>query len=367
VIAYFIIVKNILWQMVGIVFPRRKQMKTATLETVPHIVADRDDFIHAHNAAKDVRESRTIEAPLNLPTSDIFAPAPVMPMMSLIASVNALKESLENRAHADEVLMSPEVIETIVSRAGGKEGEAFDLLETVLAKAKMDYPREDGWILINHSRLQSILDLDDAPQHYPTVLSVPRQSPNPHVDAIAARYAAATALVQPEEEMEVVETPEASFGFGAVAPELAPVAANEASVETNVSAPVDRSTDASVTQNAAPIHPSVGHFIVALVEGKEEEAFKMLRSIGAKGTSHSFILDAIRAVDDVHKNRIEGNRAVDLTVAEKTSSLSTSELENLLTILIDAVDHTYSSDMIAFRLMVARAIAFFDQKNAALD
>jgi len=67
---------------------------------------------------------------------------------------------LENRAHAKHALMSSDAMRYVADTYSVEE--QFDALDALIVDAKRTYPSEDGWIVINLERLQSLMDVTDA-------------------------------------------------------------------------------------------------------------------------------------------------------------------------------------------------------------
>lgn len=99
-------------------------------------------------------------SPVNLPT----APAAAVGYESYFAG-NAVSEKtadevvtqLENRAHAQKALLSSDAIEYFMKTTEG-EIERNEAMDSVIAEAKKHYPLEDGWIVINQARMQSLCE-----------------------------------------------------------------------------------------------------------------------------------------------------------------------------------------------------------------
>jgi uncharacterized repeat protein (TIGR01451 family) len=62
---------------------------------------------------------------------------------------------LENRAHAQNALLSSDAVRYFIGTTSG-EIERNQALDEVIAEAKKNYPLEDGWIIINESRMQNL-------------------------------------------------------------------------------------------------------------------------------------------------------------------------------------------------------------------
>lgn len=63
-------------------------------------------------------------------------------------------KSLENYAHDRKVLFSSDALRYIAVHTASDDTYAF--LDRVIAKAKASFPSEDGWVVVNLTRLESI-------------------------------------------------------------------------------------------------------------------------------------------------------------------------------------------------------------------
>jgi len=65
---------------------------------------------------------------------------------------------IENQAHAQKALLSSDAIRHFVSTTEG-EKEREGALNAVIIEAKKNYPLEDGWIVINESRMRNLCEV----------------------------------------------------------------------------------------------------------------------------------------------------------------------------------------------------------------
>lgn len=302
VIAYYIVIKNVIWKFAATFFGNGSKVETV------HYVAEVE-------TPDVVAESRMSAAPFNLPGGVVVEETFAAPHFGQTGS--SLKDSVEGRAHRDQILLSPEVVDTLIAEGSGKDSEVMALVESALAGAKAAFPREDGWILVNRDRLSAVLRTATPRVSEPAVSA--------HVAQITEQFKAA-----------VVETPVA---------------------------PVTAEVKASYSTAIMPKEISTANFIAVIAEGKEEDAYKMLRTLTTQGKVHSFMLEVIASLDAIYTNRIEGGKVVDAKIAEKTAVSSNAELESLLAIMIAGIDYTYSSDQTATKLAVTKAIEFFKSKQ----
>lgn len=64
---------------------------------------------------------------------------------------------LENQAHAQRVLLSSDAMRYFVSKAASLEDRPA-LLDQVISKARVTFPSEDGWVVINLVRMEQLLE-----------------------------------------------------------------------------------------------------------------------------------------------------------------------------------------------------------------
>ena len=65
---------------------------------------------------------------------------------------------IENRAHAQKALLSSDAVRHFVATTEGSV-ERNEALDEVISEAKKSYPLEDGWIVINESRMQNLCEV----------------------------------------------------------------------------------------------------------------------------------------------------------------------------------------------------------------
>ncbi|MEL6806014.1 MAG: hypothetical protein AAFO91_19805 [Bacteroidota bacterium] len=69
--------------------------------------------------------------------------------------LSAEMKELEDRAHAHHVLLSSDAMRHFIAVC--KNGvDRFTFLDRVIAKARASYPSEDGWVVLNLSRMQEL-------------------------------------------------------------------------------------------------------------------------------------------------------------------------------------------------------------------
>ena len=118
--------------------------------------------------AAQVMASASAVAPANLPTG---AYAQVEEEADDTAATMSAGAHLEDRAHAHNVLLSSDAIRLILDQAESPADE-LALLDAIITRAKVAYPREDGWVVINRARIAELFAHDDVPEVAEPVLEV---------------------------------------------------------------------------------------------------------------------------------------------------------------------------------------------------
>jgi len=111
----------------------------------------------------------TADVPSNLPTAATMA-APVVGYAAAHAvmteEVDSSLAELENMAHEQKALFSSDAMRHFTSVVSEAE-QAIELTK-VIAEAKGTFPNEDGWVVINLSRLESLMETPAAPESMDT-------------------------------------------------------------------------------------------------------------------------------------------------------------------------------------------------------
>ena len=136
----------------------RKQMSAAAeVDTTSNTVA-------TMRSAEETRPDvfvKSVTVPENTATQ--FAPANLPVAEPVIGyEANQVSETtvaaIEDRAHAQKALLSSDAIRHFVTTTEGSV-ERNEALDQVIAEAKSAYPLEDGWIVINESRMQNLCEV----------------------------------------------------------------------------------------------------------------------------------------------------------------------------------------------------------------
>jgi len=128
--------------------------------TVAAVAGAAGSFPRREYAASQVMASASAVAPANLPTG---AFAQVEEEADDTAATMSAGAHLEDRAHAHNVLLSSDAIRLILDQAESPADE-LALLDAIITRAKVAYPREDGWVVINRARIAELFSYDDAPE-----------------------------------------------------------------------------------------------------------------------------------------------------------------------------------------------------------
>jgi len=125
-----------------------------------------DAFVRASASA-----TQAAYVPVNLPTgvpsigreidSDHSAPGKTV--------TNDMVAELENRAHSQKSLLSSDAVRYFMIATDGAEG-INEALDQVISEAKSSYPLEDGWVVINESRMQNLCEACFANTKTPSVV-----------------------------------------------------------------------------------------------------------------------------------------------------------------------------------------------------
>ncbi len=106
----------------------------------------------------------TAEAPVNLPTGIApvvgYASREAVVMTDEEADLSIEMSELENRAHLQHTLFSSDAMRYFMRVTPTESRESG--LDALIAHAKAAFPAEDGWLVINLARLETLLETDGA-------------------------------------------------------------------------------------------------------------------------------------------------------------------------------------------------------------
>lgn len=262
---------------------------------------------------------------------------------------------IENAAHAHNILLSPEATRMIMSGAGGTHGAIEDFLDALFEKAISMYPREDGWILVSRERAEALLEATKR-----------------GVDAVVPAKDTTNVLSTSHDDRphRMDFSSVSSHVAPMVAPSHAPVSHNtyNTTVEEKQSAPVQQvatreAPSPSRTEVDALGAQAVPLFVELIIIGDQQKTYDLLRRLLTKGvTPEMFIAGVIRKLDDIYKNRLEGNHNPDKELATKTAMWSNADFETVLGMLVECVDYSYSNSKIGTKIALAKVFAYFAHK-----
>lgn len=237
---------------------------------------------------------------------------------------------IESSAHAENILLSPEATRLIMEAIGNAGTETDTFLRELFGRVVATYPREDGWILLSQERATALLNSSTpAPTPAPTPVLSTTHEERPH-------------RVEPQ-------SVSASIQYDTAPATTAPTTA------TTPARPQGATT--AGTPNVDAVVPL---FIDLIIAGEQRKAFDLLRRLATQNvTAEAFIMTAIRKLDDVYKNRIEGNHNPDRDLAAKTATWSNADFETVLSILVECVDYSYTSSKVGTKVALAKLFEYF--------
>ncbi|MBP9749973.1 MAG: hypothetical protein KBD21_04565 [Candidatus Pacebacteria bacterium] len=244
-----------------------------------------------------------------------------------VHSLQSEKPSIEDRAHLDNILLSPESLRIITDTIARQGIDQDRFLQELFSKAIATYSREDGWILLSQERTLSLMTQNGMEKAPATAVSDSTPSQQ-HVlghnraqgnEQVPASVISTTSIAQHP----------------------------NATVKTQ-----GATTERFEHETAIPM------FLDYLNTREHQKAFELLRQLGTKGVqTEKFITTLVRKLDDVYKNRIEGNHAPDRDVATKTATWSNADFENILGILVECIDYSYSNNKVGTKVALTKLFA----------
>jgi len=300
-----------------------------------------DRFARSRRAREDYIASAVEEARTAMNTMQ--ATVPYIAPVALSAATTDGVSSVEDRAHTDSILLSPEATRMITDVVTKTSTDEKALLDKLFTAAKDTYPREDGWILLSKERTQVLLAQVTNGTGIAVAAVAPVATPEPVVP-----------VMQTTQDRPFRSTPPVLSGDRptvSVSPAMAPRTATVPATANTVAAPKD---DAE----------ALVQFVEYLVAGEQQKTFDILRGMTGKGVApEKFIGQLVRKLDDIYKNRLEGNHTPDAALAAKTATWSNGDFEKVLGILVECIDYSYSSTRIGTKVALAKAFEYFALKN----
>jgi len=150
VLFYMLLIGWALYITYVLVIPRT-QLAVVTVAPIKSNVKSNSDLMtDAEKVRPDVfstMQAPVAAVPTNLPV------APVLPVVAETEDTN----SIENQAHALQALISSDAVRTIATMTN--DDNQSSVVAQIVADAKGVFPLEDGWVVINRSRLMEIVDV----------------------------------------------------------------------------------------------------------------------------------------------------------------------------------------------------------------
>lgn len=236
-----------------------------------------DQSLESHKAEEYVASVVTTDhAPLNIP---VGLPTDGYQMLQTeqAETENDELSMLEDQAHAQKVLLSSDAMRYFIVKVAKPE-DRISMLDMVVAKARVSFPTEDGWIVMNLSRMESILD-----------------------------------EVNAKEDEKVID--------GAIA--------------------LDAFT--------APL--ASGSLAEAIVMGNVTLAYEMISNRPMVA-----LADAASDLSSALNERNGGVASISTMLRSETAKLTTQQLEHMIDALTSALDGTYTNEMEAVKMAIAKAV-----------
>lgn len=147
-VTYLIVIRNRTTAPVEVFMTSRPTASEENVRAMKQAESVRPDvFVPSMSSATAV--------PINLPTSDTVVGYDTA--MEAHQATDAIVTEIENRAHAQNALLSSDAVRYFIGTTAG-EMVRNEALDTVIADAKEHYPLEDGWIVINEARMRQLCE-----------------------------------------------------------------------------------------------------------------------------------------------------------------------------------------------------------------
>lgn len=215
-----------------------------------------------------------------------FMVAPVAPA----SAPNDTHSSIEEMAHNENILLSPEALRAIAGHVERAEGDTHNILRDLFEKAKAEYAREDGWILLSQERTRTLLgDTEASAQSTRTDSTTAGNSQPARVAPQSLSPATTGTQEQNGDRNTSTNSPRGV--------RMDEHRSQNGSKSTNDTAPTRTTTTLESYKQA---NVSVGAFVEWLVAGNEADTYAHVRKATSQGTSiEQFIGEVVRSLDDV--------------------------------------------------------------------
>ncbi len=245
-----------------------------------------------------------------------------------VGSLLGEKPSIEDRAHVDNILLSPESLRIITDVVAKQDVDQDHFLQELFGKAIATYSREDGWILLSQER----------------TLSLMAQNGMEKATAVAVS--------------DSVQSQRNVLGNNQVAGSEQAPASTMSSTTSIAQRPNGAVHGQTATTERFGHETAIPMFLDYLNTREQQKAFELLRQLSTKGVqTEKFIATLVRKLDDVYKHRIDGNHAPDRDVATKTATWSNADFENVLGILVECIDYSYSNNKVGTKVALTKLFA----------
>jgi rRNA maturation endonuclease Nob1 len=252
-----------------------------------------------------------------------------------VPNQNNTVSEIEELAHKENILLSPEALRLIQSKVQETEEGSTQYLAEVIEKAKAEYPREDGWILLSKERAEALM----GGTSNNTPIAVENNEAVSDVEVKSDNGAASEKPFRVEQK---------------------PLSRTNTTHPSKATAPTG---NLSASRNT-PSQNLVSAFMGYLLHVQKKEAFDLMRNITTRGVDvATFITLVVRQLDEVYKNRIEGNRSPDQELVTKTDSWTNEDFEAVLGILVECIDYSYSNNRIGTKIALAKVFEHFENKK----
>lgn len=112
----------------------------------------RSSDVHIVVSEKSTEQTHQKSSTVLTQASELKQEEAIISAKPSIVSPEDLKLQIELKAHQEGVLMSEEGIKIISHSPNG----ALELLDTLIKQARMEYPRLDGWTVLNRERIEAM-------------------------------------------------------------------------------------------------------------------------------------------------------------------------------------------------------------------
>lgn len=245
---------------------------------------------------------------------------------------------IERMAHAENILLSPEALRLIQGELLKGDVSLTTYLSDLFTKAKTEFPREDGWILLSKERTEALTQPHT------------EMSKEGAQDEHGATKTQQNTNAQVEQQIRVEnhDAPTSAVTPGAV----------------QIKKQHEKTTTTQNAQNpSSGKNNVVAKFIEHLVRVQKKEAFDLLRTVSTRGIdAGTFMTLVVRQLDEVYRYRIEGMHIPNSELVSMTESWIAEDFETVLGILVECIDYSYSNNRTGTKIALAKAFDHFEKK-----